>query len=149
MKDENRIPKLVHELEYLVNHKIEVGILSGSGTPTAGGEDILSIAFTHEFGFSARNIPERSFMRAGFDENVDEIQRTAETLLDGVLQGRTTGKAMLEALGGVVVSMIQNYLTDLSTPPLSARTIEQKGSSNPLIDTGQLRSSITWKVVSA
>ena len=40
-----------------------------------------------------------------------------------------------------------DYLTDLKTPPLAESTIRRKGSSNPLIDTGQLRSSITWQVV--
>ena len=167
MKDENRIPKLINDLEYLANHKIEIGILSGEAT-----SEVLMIAAVHEFGTRISvtdamrgylgaigihlraetteiNIPERSYIRSGFDEQVDGIQKTSETLLDGVLQGRTTGRAMLEALGGVIVSKMQQYLIDLSEPSNHPVTVEQKGSSNPLVDTGQLQSSITWKVVSA
>ena len=38
-------------------------------------------------------------------------------------------------------------LTDLRTPPNAPSTIKAKGSSNPLIDTGELRSKISSTVV--
>lgn len=167
IRDENRIPKLIQELEYLSKNKLEIGILSEEQSA-----EVLMIASVHEFGVRITvtdamraylhaigihlrkdteeiNIPERSYIRAGFDQHVDEIEQVAEKLLDGVLQGRTTARAMLEALGGQVVSKMQAFLIDLQDPPLHPATVERKGSSSPLTDTGQLQSSITWRVVRA
>jgi len=145
IRDENRIPELIHELEYLANHKIEIGMLSGEVR-----SEVLMIATVHEYGVTTDkvNIPERSFIRAGFDENVDDIDKAAKTLLDGVLRGRTTGEAMLEALGGMITSKLQEYATDLSEPPNHPVTIERKGSSNPLKDSGEMIDKINWRVVS-
>jgi len=163
--DKNKIPELVKELEYLASHQLEIGILSGEQE-----SDILLIANVHEFGTRIQvtdkmraylhsigihlrgdtkeiNIPERSFIRQGFDSNINEINSTIEKLLNGVLEGKTTGRAMLEALGGQVVSKMQEYLINLSEPPNHPATIERKGSSNPLVDTSQMVNSITWRIV--
>lgn len=165
VKDKNNIPKLLKALHDLERMRVEIGIF---------GEDdsqILIIAGVHEFGAKIQvtpkmrsflhhigihlrketetiNIPERSFLRTGFDENVNKIQQQAELLLDGVLDLKIDAKAFYEALGAVCVSMFQDYLTEISSPPLSSVTIERKGSSNPLIDTGRLRQAITYRVVS-
>ena len=165
MQDKNNIPKLIKVLRDLERMHVEVGIFGENDS------QILIIAGVHEFGAKiqvtpkmrnflhsigihlrketeAINIPERSFIRAGFDENVSKIQQQAEILIDDVLSLKIGAKAFYEALGGAVVSMFQDYLTEISSPPLSSVTIERKGSSNPLIDTGRLRQAITYRVVS-
>jgi len=147
IKDKNRIPDLIKELEYLSNHRLEIGIFSDSGSPTAGGEDILSIAFTHEFGYAARNIPERSFMRAGFDENESKISNMIEVQIGKVMSMEITAETAMGRIGEYVKGLIQRKITELSSPPLHPVTIERKGSSNPLIDRGHLRMSITWRIV--
>ena len=53
---------------------------------------------------------------------------------------------MLEQLGAMAVGEVQKYVTELDTPPNAPSTIRQKGSSNPLINTGALRQSITYEV---
>ncbi len=147
MRDENNIPKLIAALEELDQYQVEIGIFSEDGNVTEDGEDILSIAYVHEFGSIIRNIPERSFMRAGFDTNISKIEQQIELLLGQVMDLKLDAKGFYEAIGAVVTGIIQEYLTDLQEPPLSPVTIERKGSSNPLIDTGRLRQSITYKVV--
>lgn len=63
--------------------------------------------------------------------------------------GRTqSGEKALAAAATVATGNVQQYMTDLKDPPNSAVTIERKGSSNPLIDTGALRASVTWKISS-
>ena len=42
---------------------------------------------------------------------------------------------------------VQRTIRNLSDPPNSPITIHNKKSSNPLIDTGRLRQSVTYKVV--
>lgn len=165
IRDDNNIPRLLQALAELEDLSVEIGIF--------GEEDseILMIAAVHEFGCQVAvtpkmrgwfrgqghplkkgttqiNIPERSYVRAGFDESEEKITQSAELLLDGVLQLEITPAAFYEALGAQVVSMLQGYLTNLTDPPLSDMTKDRKGSSNPLIDTGRLRQSITWRVVS-
>ena len=49
-------------------------------------------------------------------------------------------------LGEIARGDIVKSITKLNTPPNAQRTIEQKGSSNPLIDTGFLRANVTFKV---
>jgi len=127
---------------------------------------MLVIAAANEFGRRSRNArrgsgtsmtrtrrvghhPERSYLRAWFDENVDVLQATMERLIGQVVEGKISGRAALETIGGYVVTHVQAYMVDLKTPPNAPSTIARKGSSNPLIDTGQLKDAITWRVVGA
>ena len=52
----------------------------------------------------------------------------------------------LGLVGSFVASLISKKIVDIKSPPNSPKTIEDKKSSNPLIDTGQLKNSITWEV---
>jgi hypothetical protein len=54
---------------------------------------------------------------------------------------------MLDLCGQQLSTAIKKYARDLSSPPNRPYTIEQKGSSNPLVDTGAMIESITWEVV--
>ena len=57
-------------------------------------------------------------------------------------------KTAFNRLANVCVGDIQKALTELRSPPNKPSTIKKKGSSNPLIDTGHLRRSVTYKVMS-
>lgn len=165
VSDRNGIPDLVRRLEDLSRYEVQIGVF--------GDDDkLLMIASVHEFGTSIRvtpamrgylhsigihlradtdqiHIPERSFIRAGFDTNQSRINRVCDSLLDRVIQGEIDVPTMYNAIGAEITGLIQGHLTDLRDPPLHPATSERKGADNPLIDTGQLRSSITWKVVSS
>jgi len=161
----NRIPDLVRELNYLATHKVHIGIFADA--KREDGAPMLVIAAANEFGAKIPKrqarfgnlddenpggwviIPERSYLRAWFDENVDALQATMERLIGQVVEGKISGRAALETIGGYVVTHIQAYMVDLKTPPNAPSTIARKGSSNPLIDTGQLKDAITWRVVRA
>ena len=162
--DKNQVPSLLKELKALKGRSMEVGILA-----EAGGK-MLMIANVHEFGckikvtdkmrkfFAAAYgihlkkatktivIPERSFLRGGFDHNRKAIADTAERLLEKLVEGTIDAETLLEFLGENTVGRIKNYLVDLRTPPNSSLTIRQKGSSNPLIDSGHLKDAITYKI---
>ena len=161
----NRIPDLVRELQYLASHQVEIGIFADASRD--GAVPMLVIAAANEFGakipkrqarfedLDGENpekwviIPERSYLRAWFDENVDALQATMERLIGQVVEGKISGRTALETIGGYVVTHVQAYMVDLKTPPNAPSTIARKGSSNPLIDTGQLKDAITWRVVGA
>lgn len=167
VKDEfNHIPKIAEALEYIATHHIQIGVF--------GDEDskLLMIARVQEFGVQIKvtdamrgylwsqgmgigpntqyiNIPERSFMRAGFDANEGDFQKKAEKLIQQVLALKIEPRAAMEAIGLEIQSAIQKYLTNLDTPANHPFTVEQKNRSNPLINTGSLRDrGITYKIVS-
>lgn len=51
-----------------------------------------------------------------------------------------------ELLGDVTKGYIQEYAIDLKVPANKYSTILKKGSSNPLVDTGQMIGSIDYKI---
>ena len=91
-------------------------------------------------------IPERSFLRAGFDENVKEINKYSDILLKKVATGEMSEREYLDNIGQRLSSKIKTFARHLNSPANSRVTKENKGSSNPLVDTGQMIRGITWKV---
>lgn len=88
------------------------------------------------------NIPAREWLEPGVASASDEITQTIE---DGLSADRSMD-AILETIGVVAAGAVKVYMTELKTPPNAASTIRKKGSSNPLIDTGAMRASVTSKV---
>jgi hypothetical protein len=159
--DENNIPRILKELDALGKRKIRVGIMGG---------DIAEIAAVHEFGtripvtdkmrawFAAQGyplkkttthivIPERSFIRAGFDENEKAFLEEAKKWLSEAFRKGTPTDTVLNALGLQLQGMMQEYLRNVSEPPLSKMTVEMTGRSNPLVHTGHLLRAIVFEVV--
>lgn len=108
-------------------------------------------AFLHRQGLHLKDsttvikIPERSFLRTGHDENADRILKQTERALGQVLAGKMSVDDMLDLYGQQMATAIKKYMRDLSQPANHPYTTEQKGSSNPLVDTGQLIESIMWE----
>lgn len=91
-------------------------------------------------------IPERSFLRSGFDENVDKIADKIEELLNDVLRFDINPDDFADAIGLEFAGLIQKKMKRISDPANSAITSNVKGSSNPLHDTGRLIGSIRHEV---
>lgn len=91
-------------------------------------------------------IPERSFLRKTLDMYQEAIARRQVLLTQGFVLGKLELKPSLELLGQYVVGLVKQRIANGIAPANSPWTIAKKGSSKPLIDTGQLRNSITHKV---
>ena len=106
------------------------------------------VASFHEFGGANNRPPQRAFFRPTMDANRDEYNALLGRLLDGALAFKLTLKQALGLLGQRVQGDVKKAITDGSPdwPPLAQSTIDRKGSTKPLIDTGNLRQSITYKV---
>lgn len=89
-------------------------------------------------------IPARPWLRPGVASGNEEY---LQIITDGMENGEPLEK-LLEVVGVVAVGKVQQFMTDLRSPPNKAQTIAKKGSSNPLIDSGALRQSVTSKVTS-
>lgn len=111
------------------------------------GTPVAAVAAWNEFGTERQgqpHVPERPFfrnaIRAGAPKVVDVVKENLDpkTL---VFDRRVAGK-----VGQVLVGEIRREITNLRVPENAPATVTRKGSSNPLIDTGQMRSSATYRV---
>ncbi len=122
---------------------VDVGIID-AGKHDDSDLTVATIGFAHEFGTST--IPERSFIRATTKEKRGEIIKLQAKLLKKVQSGEMKVDQALGLIGSFVAGLISKKIVDIKSPPNSPKTIKEKGSSNPLVDTGQLKNSITWEV---
>lgn len=106
-------------------------------------QPLAFIAAIHEFGLD--NMPQRSFLRSAYDENLPMIDKMIQRVANGAVFGLGTNAA-LNQLGNVVQGMVQRKIVDGPFVPNSPATIKRKKSSKPLIDTGHLRQSIRYVI---
>jgi hypothetical protein len=92
------------------------------------------------------NIPERSFLRAGFDKNVNRITRKMSVMLNDVFKFRVNPHVFVDMIGLEFSGLIQKELRDLTEPENAPLTVQNKRSNNPLIDTGRLVGSIRHEI---
>ena len=120
---------------------------SGADRDSSGrfvaGETVVEVASQHEFGLG---VPRRSFIRDWFDQHEAELSDDLRKLGRAVLEGRASERQAAELFGLMAVGGIQERIAAGIPPANAERTIREKGSATPLIDTGQLRSSITHRV---
>lgn len=124
---------------------IKIGVHAKDGADDYGdGVTVLEVAIWNEFGTD--NVPERSFIRAWFDENREKCRRAMAKMLEAVIAGKYTKEQAVELVAQRFVGEIQRRMAAGIAPPLAPETIRRKGSDKPLIDTGQLRSSISYSI---
>jgi len=140
--------------------KIAVGIQGPEAGAVEHDETDLSnveLGVVHEFGTAgvslgrsgatSGGIPARSFIRSTFDQKQKRwlalMARAAKVLYsEKVLNPRQ----VLGVVGEKAKSDIIRTINKGIPPALVPSTIRRKGSSKPLIDTGQLKASITWAI---
>ena len=127
------------------NPEILIGVRSSAGDYPNGASVVL-VASVNEFGSSDGHVPERSFLRSTLDENRTKYESDMGGALAKVILGKGNMRTELGKVGAMVVADVQRKITTLDTPANAPSTIRQKGSANPLIDTGRLRSSIDFEV---
>lgn len=154
------LAKLKYQADKLNGRKVNVGCLRGSHAWLAAIHEYgcrINVtpkmrAYLHHIGIHLKPsttvivIPERSFIRAGYEHSIGRVTEHAEVLIDDVLGGTMTVDQFLKIIGIELSSEIKEYATNLDSPPNSAMTIQQKGSSNPLWDTGQMIGGITYEI---
>lgn len=139
------------------NNYVRVGVLgngpsvaqSKAPIPRRRDEEITNVelAVIHEYGAPAANIPERSFIRSTAVVNRATYLAMFRGGLPKVLAHKLQINTLLGLVGAKMAADMKNTITHGDLAPLAPSTIERKGSSRPLVDTGQLLNSITWAVV--
>lgn len=155
----NKMPEMVKLAETLNDRKVEVGVLEGESQWLAAiheyGCNITVTpkmrAYLHRNGLhlsqntTTIHIPERSFLRSGHDKHIDSVLQQGGMAVGQVLAGKMSEQQLLDMIGQILSTNIKSYAVNLSSPANHPYTVEQKGSSNPLVDTGNMIEGITWR----
>ena len=134
----------------VINHvninKILKDITSLDGTVVSAGvmdSKNATKAAINEYGTS--KIPQRPFMRTATNRYGKSWGSKAVKAVQSVMKGMPISQGT-ELIGMQMKSDISSTLTNGPWTPNAPSTIAKKGSSRPLIDTGELRASINYKV---
>lgn len=136
---------ILKEVQSLRGNTIKVGIQQGTGAfyrniSNKKDATVAQYAFYNEFG--TEKIPQRSFMRTAFDENLNKIELAIESEYQKVLSGSMSADIMLGRIGLLMTNFVQRKIRSIFSPPNSPITIVKKKSSKPLIDTGRMINSV-------
>ena len=124
---------------------VDVGVMGDDAEAEHGeGITVANVAEWAEFGLGQ---PQRSWLRAFIADRESDIQETIKTEILKTIETKQTRTTALQRIGVWLVGEIQTRVAEGIDPPNAQRTIDRKGSSTPLIDTGQLRSSISTRIV--
>lgn len=140
------LERILEEMRALDGAVVKVGIQDDAGVHDESNLTIAEIAYINEYGTSDGRIPARPAHRQAFDDNQNSLSNIKARLVKGVQNGRIDSTRALKILGETHQANIQDSITNLSTPANAPATIERKGSSNPLIDTGQTRQSVRYVI---
>lgn len=134
-----------------VNHKttVKVGFMGGATYPD--GTSVAQVAFWNEYGTTHKDpdgnvmweTPARPFFRRMI---------SAKSPGWGVSLGRqivNSGfnlQVGMGRMGEIIIGQLAESITEFNAPALAASTIAAKGFDKPLVDTGHMLNSITYKV---
>lgn len=143
---------IMKDVQDMVKKTVLIGIQEGSrthvqsknGRRQKAGISIAEYAAQNEFGTD--KIPERSFMRSSFDENLNLIEMFVLKEFGYVVDQKQTSQRAFNRIGEILQGMVQTKIRKIMFPPNSRKTIALKKSSKPLIDFGQMIAAVRYVV---
>ena len=152
--------KMKATMKNLGGISVNVGVLSGEHQWLAGIHEYgctISVtpkmrAYLHKIGVHLKQvttqivIPERSFLRAGYDTNREDVMRKAERLLSEVLSGKLSPEQYFEIVGTQLRDCIKDYAVELSKPPKQDFPTRDPTKANPLVLSGDMINGIEYEV---
>lgn len=147
----NNLDKFIKSLK--TNMSVDVGVLKNIQYPDKN-VTVAYIGSVHEFGTDKAGrgkktkIPARSFLKMPLEEKRKEIENDVlKNAKDKLKAGDIEG--IFSLIGTACIKQIQNAFETKGFGKWADNeqsTIDAKGSSMPLIDTGLLRKTISYKV---
>ena len=133
--------KFFAEIEKLKKLQVRVGFQRGNSK--ANEADIVDVAAWNELG--TKHIPARPFMRMSVDDNQSAINQMCQSQIKRLKSG-ATAEDILTKLGVMQKGLIQKKISDGDFVPNADSTVKRKKSSRPLVDTGLMRSSVSFTI---
>lgn len=96
-----------------------------------------------QFGSITRGIPARDFMGLGATMTIKSIGPLVANAIPAINRNPANIRTVFKQVAVVAEGDYKAAMTNLKTPANAPGTVKQKGSSNPLIDEGDLQGSVT------
>lgn len=149
----DRLPEFREAMRLLTQEAVYVGIPQAEDGRKGGPIGNASLGYIQENGSAARNIPARPFLVPGVRKVADQVAEELGAGAAAVLVGRTDAvRTSYNRAGILAVSSVKATITagegfaPLSDATLAARARRGVTRTKPLIDTGQLRASVTYTI---
>lgn len=160
----DNLPAMRAGLKLLEDEQVLVGVPAEKAPRTsaeakAKGMEInnAALAYIHNYGSPANNIPARPFLEPGIENAKDSISTQMQKAGDAAMAGkRDAVHNNLEAVGLMASTSVKMKIRTGPFAPLGAATIRARerraghalgpGDIRPLIDTGQMLNSITYVI---
>lgn len=144
-------------LKNLSGKVAKVGWFENSKYPEAPFVPVAYVATIHEYGYPAKNIPARPFMRPTITAQSSAWKEVAKQGSLDVLNGHKTIYNVMETLGLKAAGDIRKTISRIQSPPLKPATIAARLAkradkqtlgllTKPLIDTGIMYGTLTNSV---
>lgn len=166
---ERGAPEIERTLIELDRAVIDVGFFEDQEFHPGASIPLPALAAIHEFGatipvtekmrnyLAARglplrkettelHIPARPFLGPAFDLYEADLETALKRGLSLLITRHLTLRQFTDELGRIAVGLVVASLDAVTEPPLHPFTIAQKGSTKPLIDTGEMRKAISFRV---
>ena len=126
--------------------KVYIGVPASKNGMHEGGINMATLLAIHVLGAPSRGIPQRDPLRPPLIANAQRYSDLLALGLKNALSDGTDPKIVYEKIGIVATNDVYDYFVTGNFKALSEKTIKAKGSSKPLIDSEELRGSITYEV---
>jgi phage gpG-like protein len=149
----DNVAKVLASIQELAGKQVLVGI-PATKAEREDGEPInnAQLGYIHEYGAPASNIPARPFLIPGVAHAQESINNHLQKAAKAAMSGNDEKvDTELNATGLIAQAGARNEINNGNFEALSARTLADRRKrgrtgDKPLIDTGQLRNSITYVI---
>ena len=129
---------------------VKYGFLEGKSAKYKDGTPVINVAIWNEFG-TERNgkphIPERPFFRTTWSKRLNVYQKKIHDYYMNLLNGKVSdAEDFFNLLGAQASNELKIEISSGKWTPNAPSTIARKKSDVPLVDTGEMKRSVTWEV---
>ena len=134
--------RIVRDLQKLYGMEVVAGMLRDSGK-ASNGASYVDIATWNEYGTG--RIPSRPFIRISADTNKAAWGRLAQQCVNDVIDGDNPRDAA-QVVGHRMVEDIRKVFGSSRLKANAPSTIKKKGRNEPLVDSGEMRRRVNFRI---
>lgn len=147
------VAKVISGISMVATARVMVGIPAAKDQREDGGEiNNAALGYIHDRGAPEANIPARPWLESGIATAQTPIEDGLKRAADAAFEGRPEGvRRELNVVGLKAQAAVRKKITDgpfdaLAPRTLAARRARGRTGTKPLIDTGQLRSAVSYVI---
>ena len=134
--------RIMRDLQKLYGMEVVAGMLKDSGK-AENGASYVEIATWNEYGTG--HIPSRPFIRISADTNKQAWAKLAQQCVNNVIDGDSPRDAA-QVVGHRMVEDIRKVFGSSELKANAPSTIARKGRNEPLVDSGEMRRRVNFRI---